>query len=520
MSIKKCFTVILSFMLAICVLSGACGALAAEAGETVEVEFTVLEDTEAIFMAKLELLYNHEALELIPNRSFDGDIKWYTFGMPLQPTFRIRENAAPGDYPVTLKILEASGPMGEAVLSPETALVFSEEQIIVEHPPVEVPVYYYDAATGKLIKTETIMLPAGWTGMVTGNAPEGYVVTGGQSMEVTVSEDGQAVPPIVIFWLATPTPMPTATPTRTPTPTATPSPAPTPLVLQQVGGLKAQKTEPTSITLVWNSVPYAQGYRVMVKERNASNWREAKYTTGTTAQITGLSAGTEYQFKVVAENGSARSESGIITAKTSAAMPAPKAVKVGDYITFGHYEQDNKTGNGKEPIEWLVLEVRGNQALVISKYGLDSKPYNTSPTDVTWETCSLRKWLNGEFLNNAFTSGEQTAIIMTKVDNSASQGYSGWSTSGGKNTEDRVFLLSYTEAGRYFSSDIARQCRPTKYTVERGAYYCLWWLRSPGLSASSACVVGVNGARRGHNVNNDSDAVRPALWINLDSGIF
>ena len=538
MSIKKCFTVILSFMLAICVLSGACGALAAEAGETVEVEFTVLEDTGSVFAATLELQYDHEAFELVPNRIFDSDIKIYIYGIPLHATFRIREKAAPGDYPVTLKILEASDPMGEAVLSPETALVFSEEQIIVEHPPVEVPVYYYDAATGKLIKTEAIMLPAGWTGMVTGNAPEGYVVTGGQSMEVTISEDGQAVPPIVTFWLATPTPMPTATPTRTPTPTATPSPAPTPLVLQQVGGFKAQKTEPTSITLVWNSVPYAQGYRVMVKERNTSNWREAKYTTGTTAQITGLSAGTEYQFKVVAENGSARSESGIITAKTSAATPAPKAIKVGDYITFGHYEQDNNTGNGKEPIEWLVLEVRGDQALVISRYGLDCKPYNTSLTEVTWETCSLREWLNGEFLNIAFNTTEQKAIVRITVDNSQNQGYSGWNTSGGNNTEDGIFLLSYAEANKYLgvtrgnTGNMRSRMSPTAYALYAGAgrssvYKTAdgdaagwWWLRSPGYFQDLAAFVDYDGSLYNHRVYDGSACVRPALWVNLGSDIF
>ncbi len=54
-----------------------------------------------------------------------------------------------------------------------------------------------------------------------------------------------------------------------------------------------------------------------------------------------------------------------------------KNAEVGDYITFGLYEQDNDLSNGKENIEWLILELKDEKALVISKYALDSKPYNT-----------------------------------------------------------------------------------------------------------------------------------------------
>lgn len=81
--------------------------------------------------------------------------------------------------------------------------------------------------------------------------------------------------------------------------------------------------------------------------------------------------------------------------------------KVGHYVSFGKYEQDNNTSNGKEKIEWLVLEVKDGKALVISKYALDCKPYNTSSTNVTWETCSLRNWLNNDFINSAFSATEK-----------------------------------------------------------------------------------------------------------------
>ena len=199
---------------------------------------------------------------------------------------------------------------------------------------------------------------------------------------------------------------------------------------------------------------------------------------------------------------------------------------VGNIVTFGTYEQDNNASNGKEDIEWIVLANEGNRSLLISRYALDCRQYNTEATSVTWETCSLRSWLNGTFLNTAFTADEQKAILQTSVDNSESQGNSAWSTIGGNNTTDQIFLLSYTEAGKYFDSDSDRICKPTAYTKAQGAYTndrgnCWWWLRSPGHYRNLAATV-LTGGSLGYDayVNGDIGAVRPAFWINLESDIF
>ena len=97
------------------------------------------------------------------------------------------------------------------------------------------------------------------------------------------------------------------------------------------------------------------------------------------------------------------------------------AAQPGKYITFGHYPQTSE-GKDKTPIEWLILERDGLNALVVSKYGLDAQPYNISYTDVTWEKCSLRTWLNDTFYNKAFNADAQAAILTTNVDNSKNQG--------------------------------------------------------------------------------------------------
>jgi len=199
-----------------------------------------------------------------------------------------------------------------------------------------------------------------------------------------------------------------------------------------------------------------------------------------------------------------------------------RIAKVGDYVFFGAYEQDNNASNGDEDIEWLVLEVRDGKALVISKYALDCKPYNTNYTAVTWETCTLRGWLNNDFINSAFSTDEKAIIPTVTVSADKNPEYS---TNSGNATQDQVFLLSIMEANKYFGSDSARQSKPTNFAVANGAYVnnyngnCWWWLRSPGYSMNIAAYFRDSGEIReyGNCVNFDDIAVRPALWIDLNA---
>ena len=195
-------------------------------------------------------------------------------------------------------------------------------------------------------------------------------------------------------------------------------------------------------------------------------------------------------------------------------------IKVGETVSLGTYEQDNDTSNGKEEIEWLVLEVQDGKALLISKYGLDSKSYHTEEEDVTWETCSLRQWLNHEFMDAAFSDEEKTMIPTVTVSADRNPEYD---TDPGNATQDQVFLLSIPEVNRYFSIETDRQCTPTDYTAARGVavstYHesCWWWLRSPGDGQFRAANVSGDGGFfvYGCIVGNDRSAVRPALWIDL-----
>ena len=202
------------------------------------------------------------------------------------------------------------------------------------------------------------------------------------------------------------------------------------------------------------------------------------------------------------------------------------ALNVGDTLVFGTYEQDNDTTNGKEDIEWLVLTKENNKILVVSDKALDCKPYNQSRDYVTWETCSLRNWLNNDFINAAFTAEERAMIPTVTVSADMNPEYN---TNPGNATKDRVFLLSIVETEKYFTSDEARKCVPTEYAISNGAYTsdsytkggkvtCWWWLRSPGGNRNRAAYVDLDGSvfRNGYFVSYDDGSVRPALWISID----
>jgi len=198
----------------------------------------------------------------------------------------------------------------------------------------------------------------------------------------------------------------------------------------------------------------------------------------------------------------------------------------GNVVEFGHYEQDNNLQNGEEPIEWIVLDVQDGMALLISRYGVDSRAYHTSYENMTWEKSSLRNWLNTTFLQTVFSPTEQDQIQTVTVDNGKSQGYSAWGTDGGKDTEDQIFLLSHAEAEKYFATKEARICMATEYTKKQGAMFlgaegrCSWWLRSPGTNPCNAECIAINGALKFEDyVSNTRIVVRPVLWIDLNSDV-
>lgn len=149
-------------------------------------------------------------------------------------------------------------------------------------------------------------------------------------------------------------------------------------------------------------------------------------------------------------------------------------IQVGSEILFGQYEQDNIESNGKEDIEWIVLNNIGDECLLISKYVLDCVPFNEELKNTTWNSSYVRKWINTSFYNNAFSEEEKKHIKQSKSDTEYNPI---------DNTIDKVFLLSVSEAEIYFSSDEERLTSATEYSISKGIERkennkCWWWLRT------------------------------------------
>lgn len=146
----------------------------------------------------------------------------------------------------------------------------------------------------------------------------------------------------------------------------------------------------------------------------------------------------------------------VCIAATFAATTASADTKYheGDIVLFGSYEQDNIRSDGAEPIEWIVLDVRPDRILLLSQYALDGERYHYRKESVSWDTCSVRDWLNTTFYEEAFTRSEQRSIL----------------SSGTSIYDDYVFLLSDVEAETYLPRAKDRICKATEYGSCQNVY--------------------------------------------------
>lgn len=222
----------------------------------------------------------------------------------------------------------------------------------------------------------------------------------------------------------------------------------------------------------------------------------------------------------------------------SGSAPQLAGAAVGDLIRFGSYEQDNDQGNGPEPIDWQVLAREGDRIFVVSVYGLDCQPFDEENDAHGWKDCSLRRWLNEDFLNTAFSPEERAAIPAVEVP-AGENSYFGLRDDFSGTTRDRVFCLSEAELHEYLytgvnnlSDDRGYYCVATLYAEARGAYayprevpeniahfagQCGYWLRSPARDEKNAmiCTMGLISST-GLYYNLHDTAVRPAMWIITD----
>jgi hypothetical protein len=205
--------------------------------------------------------------------------------------------------------------------------------------------------------------------------------------------------------------------------------------------------------------------------------------------------------------------------------------KMKETIKFGAYD-------------WLVLDERDDNLLIITRDVIELRPYDSEFTDENWETCTLREYLNGRFFGK-FTPDEQARIVETTVSNPKNPWYD---TRGCDDTSDKIFLLSIEEADLYFSGGGERLTErmrefdydcgeytevevgsavggffSNEYDESRQSNYngdpAFWWLRSPGVHHASAAFVcdsggiGVMGLDLYAILDVGAAGVRPVLWL-------
>ncbi|MCR5205591.1 MAG: DUF6273 domain-containing protein [Lachnospiraceae bacterium] len=208
------------------------------------------------------------------------------------------------------------------------------------------------------------------------------------------------------------------------------------------------------------------------------------------------------------------------------------SIEKGDTFFMGYYEQNGDMTDGREPIEWIVLSKTDSKALIISKYVLDILPYNiTEDKNTTWESCTIRQWLNKVFYKEAFSKSEKSKILKSKLKTSGTE-YG----AGGCTTKDKVFLLSYEEATstKLFKDKSYRRVRMTPYCGCRGAsetdisgwledsstdavMSICWLLRGTRGYPWEACTVHQSGEviNVGDCFVDHSYGIRPAMYIKI-----
>ena len=299
--------------------------------------------------------------------------------------------------------------------------------------------------------------------------------------------------------------------------------------------LSADVKEDHALTVV-NKTAYSDGERAKVNCYGADDVREGvaiMWHEGVGVSITGNStnptrfqhpvagtykkemteAGKKY-FSVASGGGTGRT----LHPDNMAAGPA----SYGMTDTLGRMHSDAQfAGSSSVPahVEWMVLDRRGDRVLLLSCYGLDAQPYHQTSTAVNWSNSDIRRWLQNEFYNEAFTAEEQTMIATTQNATPINSNNAG---SPGPNTYDKVFLLSSTEATNYLPSPESRMVKATSYALMRGAgtnysQNSFWWVRSyADGSRRKVLMVNSQGNVYASYMNDYEAVVRPAIWIEVE----
>lgn len=164
---------------------------------------------------------------------------------------------------------------------------------------------------------------------------------------------------------------------------------------------------------------------------------------------------------------------------------------------------------------------------VVNDKGLELRVDGVTELVVTWEKSDLRKWLNEDFYNTAFSEEEKKSIVTTVVSTPSTGDY----TNSCPDTEDRVFVLS----GKELSMDgtenqLMKRSKYTEYALGkvRDTYFDTFWVRSNMALEAEDDAPDVQVYDSYNLKLRDSDGadlcaiednvgVRPAIWVTMST---
>jgi len=186
-------------------------------------------------------------------------------------------------------------------------------------------------------------------------------------------------------------------------------------------------------------------------------------------------------------------------------------------LEFGRYPMDEE---GKEisPIVWVVFHQENDRLFLISQDILDYREFSNEENN-NWDESPLKKWLNNEFFNIAFSKEEKAQML--EVDE-----------------EEKVSLMTIDQYNSFFPNntkylkakytDYARSKTKNIYGKVYDGTFGFYWmkeanthlteadLRSPTQHASPTVYVYHvlnRGAANGYMRANNLDGVRPIICI-------
>ena len=223
---------------------------------------------------------------------------------------------------------------------------------------------------------------------------------------------------------------------------------------------------------------------------------------------------------------------------------------VGSEVYFGRYEHDDDLSNGPDPLPWQVIAVEDNRALLLTRdvisfegnsgYSyININMYLQNDTGdgssginwagrTNWENSELRYSLNTDFLDEAFLPEEQKAILTTLVKAEPHP----LSDAGvvGNDTQDKIFILSYSEVERYLPEPTMRLSQLIQTDRSRlgdaipDTPTAAWCLRAPRLAALyktsyryvHTCGISKDGELV-RDISGQGLGQRLACWVDLDA---